>query len=95
MIFRKTVEYALQTIIYLSNKSEINPARQKEITQSLNIPHHYLGKILQPLVASGIVSSRTGPFGGFYLEKQPDEIALCDIIKIFEVIKSILVIFFP
>jgi len=84
MIFSKTVEYALQTIIYLSNKSEIKPAQQKEITQSLNIPHHYLGKILQSLTSSNIVGSRTGQYGGFYLKKSPDNITLCDILKIFE-----------
>lgn len=84
MIFSKTVGYALQTVIYLSNKTEVKPALQKEITSALNVPHHYLGKILQPLTSSGIVGSRTGPFGGFYLKIPPNKITLCDILKIFE-----------
>ena len=84
MIFSKTVGYALQTVIFLSDKLEVKPVLQKAIAKSLNIPHHYLGKILQSLTSSKIVGSRTGQYGGFYLKKSPDKITLCDILKIFE-----------
>ena len=84
MIFSKTVGYALQTIIYFSNQPFKKPILQKEIANTLDIPHHYLGKILQPLTKSGIVGSKTGAFGGFYLAKPANEIVLCDIVTIFE-----------
>jgi Rrf2 family protein len=84
MIFRKTVGYALQTVIYLSSLPTNKPILQKEIASALDIPHHYLGKILQPLTKSGIIGSKTGAFGGFYLAKRANDIVLCDIIKIFE-----------
>ena len=84
MLFTKTVGYALQTVIYLSKFSIQKPMLQKEIASTLDIPHHYLGKILQPLTKNGIVSSKTGAFGGFYLAKPADEIVLCDILEIFE-----------
>ncbi len=83
MIFSKTVGYALQTVIYLSNYSIQKPILQKEIARTLDIPHHYLGKILQPLTKNGIVSSKTGAFGGFYLAKPANKIVLCDIVSIF------------
>lgn len=84
MIFRKTVGYALQTVIYLSTQPFKKLILQKEITNTLDIPHHYLGKILQPLIKSGIIGSKTGAFGGFYLAKRSKEIVLYDIVKIFE-----------
>lgn len=84
MIFRKTVGYALQTVIYLSSLPTNKPILQKEIASTLDIPHHYLGKILQPLIKSGIIASKTGAFGGFYLVKRSKEIVLYDIVKIFE-----------
>ncbi len=84
MIFSKTVGYALQTAIFLSNRSDKKPAHQKEIAEALDIPHHYLGKILQPLTRSGIIGSKTGAFGGFYLAKPADDIVLCDIVTVFE-----------
>ncbi len=43
-----------------------------------------MGKILQPLTKSGIVGSKTGAFGGFYLAKPASEIVLFDIVIIFE-----------
>lgn len=85
MIFRKTVGYALQTVIYLGSLPINKPILQKKIASALDIPHHYLGKILQPLTKSGIIGSKTGAFGGFYLAKHANEIVLYDIIKIFEV----------
>lgn len=83
-MFSKTVEYALQAVIFISNRSDAKPVSQKEITDSLDIPFHYLGKIIQKLTGSDIVSSKTGPTGGFYLAKPSNEITLCDIVYIFE-----------
>jgi Rrf2 family protein len=84
MIFSKTLGYALQTVIFLSNQPSKKPILQKEIANTLNIPHHYLGKILQPLTKNGIVDSKTGAFGGFYLAKSAREIVLFDVVTIFE-----------
>lgn len=84
MIFRKTVGYALQTVIYLSTQQFKKPILQKEITNTLDIPHHYLGKILQLLTKSGLVGSKTGAFGGFYLAKPANKITLFDIVILFE-----------
>lgn len=87
MIFNKTLEYALQTVIFLSNNpisSPISsPISQKKIAGSLNIPYHYLGKIFQQLNNTGITGSKTGPLGGFYLVKSPKQITLSDILDVF------------
>ena len=83
MIFSKSVGYALQTVIYLSGFSKDNPVHQKDVSQKLNIPFHYLGKILQPLSKNNIVTSKKGGNGGFYLTKSPKDIVLCDIVSIF------------
>ena len=83
MIFSKSAGYALQTVIYLSNYSKGNPVSQQELSNSLNIPFHYLGKILQPLTKNNIIDSKKGGKGGFYLTKSPKEIVLCDIVNFF------------
>ncbi len=84
MIFSKTVSYALQTVMYLGSQPFKKPILQKEIAISLDIPHHYLGKILQPLTKSGFVDSKTGATGGFYLAKPANKITLFDIVTLFE-----------
>jgi len=83
MIFSKSASYALQAVIYLSNASKDKPVSQHDLSSKLNIPFHYLGKILQPLTRNNIVNSKKGGNGGFYLTKSPKEIVLCDIIGIF------------
>ncbi|MEE8341342.1 MAG: Rrf2 family transcriptional regulator [Candidatus Neomarinimicrobiota bacterium] len=84
MLFNKTLGYALQTVIFLSNHQSKKPVLQKDIASALDIPHHYLGKILQPLTKNKIVDSKTGAYGGFYLAKPAKDIVLFDIVKIFK-----------
>ena len=84
MLFRKTVSYALQTVIYLSKYSQKGPIQQKVIAETLNIPFHYLGKILQPLSKNNIITSKKGSAGGFFLAKSAEDIVLYDIVTIFE-----------
>lgn len=83
MIFNKTLEHALQTVIFLSKDPISLPISQKKIACSLNIPYYYLGKIFQHLTNAEITGSKTGPLGGFYLIKSPKQITLSDILDIF------------
>ena len=84
MIFSKTVSYALQTVIYLSSKPQDIPIMQKDIAKALDIPHFYLGKIIQPLVHNGFLNSKRGIAGGFTLAKPAEEISLCEIVGVFD-----------
>ena len=44
------------------------------------IPKEFISKILQSLTESGIVDSRKGKSGGFFLAKDPSKIRLIDIV---------------
>lgn len=83
MIFNKTVEYALSTVIFLSGYPKFKPISQKEISGLLDIPYHYLAKIVKQLTEAGITNSKTGPGGGVFLIKQPEEVVLSEILEIF------------
>ncbi len=64
----KTCGYAIRGIVFLSleqNKSTKHGIL--EIAEDLQIPQHFLGKILQDLVRRGIISSIKGPHGGFFV----------------------------
>jgi len=56
----------------------------KQVSQDLNIPTPFLGKILQSLAKQKLLSSTKGPHGGFGLGKEPDCISLLDIILIID-----------
>jgi Rrf2 family protein len=56
----------------------------KEIAKELDLPAHYLGKILQQLTKNKIIQSIKGPNGGFYLDKKSQEIKLIRVIEVID-----------
>lgn len=68
-------------MIYLANNAQNGKKIGiKKITEDLNIPPPFLGKILQKLARENILSSTKGPHGGFVLGKKAEEISLYEII---------------
>lgn len=80
LIFSKKCEYGLQAILYLSSVSPLKVSNAEEISKSLQIPKEFVSKILQELTESGIVSSKKGKNGGFFLERALDKIRLIDVV---------------
>ena len=84
ILFSRQCEYALQAISYLALQSTGELISIKELTERLNIPYHFLGKILQDLVQKGILISQKGNSGGFALAKPPEQITFLDIIELID-----------
>jgi Rrf2 family iron-sulfur cluster assembly transcriptional regulator len=80
IIFSRQCEYALQATSYLALKPKGQMTSIKELTKVLNIPYHFLGKILQALAYKGLLTSQKGPTGGFALTMDPHEITLFHIV---------------
>ncbi len=80
VIFSKKCEYGLQAVLYLAAHVELEVIPADEIARKLNIPKEFVSKILQSLTESGIVASKKGKAGGFYLAKHPQKIKLIDIV---------------
>ena len=80
VIFSKKCEYGLQAVLYLATqpKGEVIPS--DEIARKLSIPKEFVSKILQSLTESGIVDSKKGKTGGFFLAKDTSKIRLIDIV---------------
>jgi len=76
-----TCKYAIRSLIYLANFSaDDKKIGIKKISEDLNIPSPFLGKILQSLAREKILKSTKGPHGGFSLGRKPEEISLFDIV---------------
>ena len=76
-----TCKYAIRAMIYLAKYSEGGKKIGiKNITDDLNIPPPFLGKILQKLARENILCSFKGPHGGFALGRKAEDISLYDII---------------
>lgn len=80
VIFSKKCEYGLQAVLYLAAHVEREVIPADEIARKLSIPKEFVSKILQSLTESGIVASKKGKAGGFYLAKHPQKIKLIDIV---------------
>ncbi len=81
VIFSKKCELALQAVLYLAHKDEQSLTSALEISEEIGIPKEFTSKILQALTKSGIVGSRKGKSGGFYLAHPPQDIKLIDIVE--------------
>jgi|ERR1041384_337199 Rrf2 family protein len=80
-LFSRQCEYALQSVMYLALKKNGHATSARELTEHLDIPYHFLAKILQKLTQVGVLSSRKGPGGGFTLGNQAEEITLLAVIE--------------
>ncbi len=81
ILFSRACEYALQAVLYLGSRSRGEAILQRQISADLDIPPHFLGKVLQALTRRGLVSSQKGKTGGFRLARSPKTISLLDVIQ--------------
>lgn len=81
LLFSRQCEYALQAVLYLALQRPGAMTSIKELTARLEIPYHYLGKILQDLKRRGLLESLKGPSGGFRLRRSAEEITLFQVVE--------------
>ena len=81
IFFSRQCEYALQAVMYLALKPAGEMTSIKELTKRIEIPYHFLAKILQNLTHKGLLSSQKGPKGGFALGMQAKDITLFHIVE--------------
>lgn len=81
VIFSKKCELALQAVLFLSTHKTGKLFNALEVSKEVKQPKEFVSKMLQILTASGIVGSKKGKNGGFYLAKLPKDIKLLDIVE--------------
>lgn len=80
MLFSRACEYAIQTVLYLTEHHDDKYISIKAIAENNDLSFHFLGKILQKLTQKGLLLSYKGPNGGVKLAKPPEEITLLQIV---------------
>jgi Rrf2 family protein len=81
VLFSRRCQYALQAVLYVAARPEGDMITIKELTERLEIPYHFLAKILQDLSRKKLLVSHKGPRGGFALGMKASEITLFHIIE--------------
>lgn len=78
----KTTEYALRAVVYIAlQDAQGFKVGIKEIARELELPVHFIGKILQDLVRKGLIASVKGPGGGFFLHRPASEISILEVVQ--------------
>ena len=84
-MFSRSCEYALQSILFIALHSKNGQAvGLKDISESQDIPLHFLSKILQQLVKHKLLRSTKGPRGGFALNVPAHELRLMTIVRVID-----------
>jgi Rrf2 family protein len=68
----------------LALKHGKGPIFLKEVSRSQEISEKYLGQIVMPLKAAGLVKSFRGAHGGYTLQRDPDKITVREIVATLE-----------
>lgn len=77
----KTCEYAIRAMIYVAQQSrEGSMVNIKQISENINSPELFIGKILQGLSKQGFLQSSKGRYGGFYISDKDAKASLADIV---------------
>ncbi|MFE3292890.1 RrF2 family transcriptional regulator [Rhodococcus sp. NPDC059234] len=78
------VDYAVRTLVELAAAEGAAPVKAEYLAAAQTIPHKFLEAVLGDLRRAGMVRSRRGPDGGYWLARPAAEIAVADVIRAVE-----------
>ena len=76
-------DYGIRALIYLANHQGTY-AKAADIGAVMGVPTGFLHQVLQELQRARLVSSRSGPAGGYVLARAPEDITILEIVETLE-----------
>jgi Rrf2 family protein len=83
-VLSNKAKYALRALFALSEKYNQGPVLISDLAAEEGIPKKFLELILLELKNQGILQSKKGKGGGYFLGKNPDSITLGQVIRILD-----------
>ena len=83
MLSKKT-KYAIKALVHLAKREDRMPVPISSISKAENISQKFLESILLTLRKNGILGSKKGKGGGYYLLKNPEDISMASIMRLLE-----------
>lgn len=77
----KKEQYAVRAIYELAKRSTCGPTKISDIADAQAIPVRFLEVILSQLKKSGLVASKRGFYGGYYLLKPPEDVSVGEVLR--------------
>ena len=82
MLSKKT-KYAFHALSFLGKREDKNPVLISDVPKKTGVPQKFLESILLDLRKAGILNSKMGKGGGYYLLKDAHDVLLSDVIRMF------------
>jgi Rrf2 family protein len=80
----KRTQYGLRALYALAREYQHGPVLITRLSEEQAIPQKFLEQILLSLKATGLVSSKRGKGGGYFLAQSPEEVTLASVIRLME-----------
>lgn len=85
MILSKSFGYALRSVLYMvAVQGEKKIIQLQEIAGQLDVPRHFLGKVMKRLAKQGIIDSSKGHAGGYALNENTLTVPVIEILNLIE-----------
>ena len=78
----KKSQYAFKALAYLTEKFNQGPVLISEISTKKKVPLKFLENILLDLKKAGILESKKGKGGGYFLKKDPAQVKVATIVRL-------------
>ena len=78
-IITRKYQYALRAVFELAKHRGEGPTKISAIAEAQSIPPRFLEVILSQLKGSGLVDSKRGFYGGYFLTRSPEKITVGEI----------------
>ena len=81
MLSQRT-RYTIRALLHLADHYGEGPVQLGEIAEAQNIPPKFLTVMLSQMIREGLVASRRGREGGYWLAKAPAEISYGELVRL-------------
>lgn len=88
--YGKMANYAIASLSYLAAHfdKENFKANSQTIATARSLSRPLVGKLMSQMSTAGLVNGTPGPGGGFFLSRAPKDIALIEIVRLFEKVED-------
>jgi Rrf2 family protein len=81
MLSQRT-RYTIRALLHLADRQGEGPIQLSEIAAAQNIPPKFLTVMLSQMIREGLVASRRGRDGGYWLARPPGEISYGELVRL-------------
>jgi Rrf2 family protein len=79
----KKCKYAIHALVHMAKQPK-DKFLIKDISEACSIPKKFLEAILLDLKRAGILGSKQGKGGGYSLRREPNEVNLAEVVRLFD-----------